>query len=279
MKKKVLFCIAALLLVGCNNHTEESSLLSVISEEQTISIIPNSNETISEDNTTTVSPDQTSVEETSNTPSIEVVSTMPSIASTVPSTISVAPSVTSASSYTSQSVQNDIPSNEPFSLNEWEIFPFSDGSESFINEYWTYYYGTSVNPNNGVRGDKYGVDLDYNTKGLISPLFDAWEKVEVNIDLYFIARTSSKYKPVANEPQFKLMQYDQNGNYLDVQEVYIDSSKVNANKTKYTLKLDVYNNQMNYLDLKYNNSVEKSSKYYTFAISQISLKGWPYGKK
>lgn len=166
-------------------------------------------------------------------------------------------------------------------LSEWKNYLFHDGDSSEMNSDWTYYYNTSKNPNNVVRGDKYGVDLNKDKQRLCSPIFYPWEKVEINIKMRFVPRSSTAYKTIKNKPQLIISCYDENRNKIGSEEIEITKSKIpSSDREFYTLKLDVYNNRMYSFDIEYGNSVEYSgTKWYTYAINEIGLKGWPYSKR
>lgn len=265
MNKKVLLICLSLLLCGCEENNSTNSISSPNSDNTIVSI---------DDKTSNI---PTSISDGTSEKSNNI-TTIPS----TPTPVSNVPNTGSSSSFYSSAKQNPIgvPTNTPYDIANWKSFAFYDGDSSKHNSDFTYYYGTSINPSGVVRGDKYGVDLCDRNQGLVSPLFNTWEKVEINITLRFVPRSSTKYKPTNNQPQLKVVQYNDSGTQLDVEDVYIQKSQVPSDdKNYYTLKLDVYNNQMSYFDLKYNNSVAKGNNSgYTYAIHEINIKGWPYGK-
>lgn len=185
-------------------------------------------------------------------------------------TLSVSSSISSISSSANKAL---------IDISEWKNYSFSNGSRGCHNENWTYYYNTSINPGGVERGDKYGIDLCEAKQRIESPLFSSWKKVEVRIKLRFVPRSSDRYKTVKNTPQLVISCYDEHRTKLGTEDIFIEKNRIPTNDEDfYTLKFYLYFNEMNQFDIEYSNSVEHSGSWYTYAINEISLKGWPYGR-
>ena len=266
-----LFILTGILLVltSCahgilSSNSINSSLSDSSSIESSINSL-GSSEIIESSLDTTISSEVSISSSSSSIASIESSSSISSVNTSIKDTSSIISSI----------------SKSYVDLSEWKNYLFHDGDYSEMNSDWTYYYNTSKNPENVVRGDKYGVDLNKDKQRLCSPIFNPWEKVEVNIKLRFVPRSSTSYKTVKNKAQLIISCYDENRNKVGSEEIEILKSRIpNDDKVFYTLKIDIYNNKMYSFDIEYGNSVEYSgTKWYTYAINEISLKGWSYSKK
>ncbi len=175
----------------------------------------------------------------------------------------------------------DETENTPFSLENWENFSFHEGNEPVYNDYWTFYYGSSKNPNgrlwqNPSENSSYsGVEFVKNCQ-IISPLFNSWTKIECRFTFWFSSHTSSSYSATANQPQFKLESYDSNSTLLETQNIEITKSNIPNNNSPYVKQIYITQPTATHFILKWNNYIANGSSGYSAILCDVGLKGWPY---
>ena len=176
---------------------------------------------------------------------------------------------------------SDKPQNTPFSLENWTNFAFHDGNAPEHNQYWTFWYGDSENPD-GILWRNPNESLEYSGPEfkkncrIVSPLFNSWAKVECRFTFWFSSKTSTSYSATANQPQFKLESYDNNENLLSTEDIEITKSNVPNNNTPYIRTVYLRHSTATYFVLKWNNYIANGSSGYSAILCDVSLKGWQY---
>lgn len=157
--------------------------------------------------------------------------------------------------------------NNPIDITNWKEFSFVD----YLPSDFSYIYGNNkVTPD--IYADGGGLVMDKNEgprKGLQTPYFNTWNKVELRIQLgKFHGTTKSQNK---NDPVFTIDCFNETGSLIDT--YYIDDIDVSDNSE---VKTYIRNSSVCYLEIRATNLPTKSNKVYNFGISGLSLKGWIY---
>lgn len=109
--------------------------------------------------------------------------------------------------------------------------------------------------------------------GLQSPLLNSWLKTEVRLTVSQVHGNSQNANQYKDKPIFHIYSYDSEGYYLGMQTYEQQSSFANVTEIKFYIA----NPEMAYFEIRLNAFPYKSSQCYNFGVSQISIKGWPYG--
>ena len=157
--------------------------------------------------------------------------------------------------------------NNPIDISSWNNYSFIEE----LPEYFSYIYGNNkATPD--IYSDGGGLVMDKNEgprKRVQTPYFNAWNKVELRIDLgkfHGTQKTQNK-----NDPVFTIDCFDTSGSLIDI--YYIDEINVSDNSQ---VKVYIKNINVSYLEIRATNLPTKSNKVYNFGIKGISLKGWIY---
>lgn len=173
--------------------------------------------------------------------------------------------------------------NSNISLDEWQEYEFHNGHKPAWNDDWDFYYGDTYKPLNSCFFECPNENLDYSgikffdkKEYLISPNFNSYPKVEVRFQFWMSAKTGSKYKAVANEPQFKIEEFDSTNKLINTDNLFIEKSDVHNNNTPTEKKLYITQNKMSSFIVRFNNFVPNGDSGYMPVLCKISLKGWQY---
>ena len=157
--------------------------------------------------------------------------------------------------------------NNPIDITDWKNYSFVEE----LPDGFTYIYGNNkATPD--IYADGGGLVMDENEgprKGLQTPYFNTWNKIELRIKLGKFHGTSKSQNK--NDPVFTIDCYSESGSLIDT--YYIDEINVSDNSE---VKTYIKNSSISYLEIRATNLPSKSNKVYNFGISGISLKGWIY---
>lgn len=157
----------------------------------------------------------------------------------------------------------------PADITNWVNYDFYNSMPS----YWSFIMGNNkVNNNSNFYAESSGGGFKFAQLyyGLQSPLLNSWLKTEVRLTVSQVNTNSQK---AFNKPIFHIYSYDSNGYYLGMQTFEQQSSFANTKEIKFYIA----NPEMAYFEIRLNAFPFKSSQCYNFGVSQISVKGWPYG--
>ena len=178
-------------------------------------------------------------------------------------------------------VADVIPDNETYALSDYTDFAFHEGREPIYHDDWSFYYGTSLNPNGRLwenpneKSEASGIEFVKNTY-FVSPLFDSWTKVEVRFNFWFSSHTSNSYKATDGKPQFILEAYNLEGTKLSSKEISIQKSDIPNNNTTKWFTSYINEPSMRFFILRWNNYIANGNSGYSAIICDAKLKGWPY---
>ena len=181
--------------------------------------------------------------------------------------------------YTGENEENHQ-QNSNILLDEWKDYEFHDGHKPAWNDEWDFYYGDTYKPLNSCFYECPNEALDYSgikfydkKEYLVSPNFSSCPKVEVKFQFWMSAKTGSKYKAVANEPQFKIEEFDSTNRLINTDNLFIEKSDVHTDNTPTEIKLDITQSKMTSFIVRFNNFVPNGSSGYMPVLCKISLKG------
>lgn len=165
------------------------------------------------------------------------------------------------------------PSNTtPVDITSWVNYDFF----SSLPPYWSFIMG---NNKRATSSDFYaessggGFKFSQLYYGLQSPLLNLWLKTEVRLTVSQVHGNSQNANQYKDKPIFHIYSYDSEGYYLGMQTYEQQSSFANVTEIKFYIA----NPEMAYFEIRLNAFPYKSSQCYNFGVSQISVKGWPYG--
>lgn len=276
MRKKVLRLLLITTLfsiISCNTNGSNSN--SEPSFSYDLSFI-NPNENISSIESVLSSEEDSSYYE-EETQSIEEVSSFSIASEEKESSNNFLSSESSSSIYVSSLASSSskdyelltTPNNKsnPIDITNWQNFSFVDE----LPDGFTYIYG-----NNKATPDIYkdggGLVMDKNEgprKGVQTPYFNTWNKIELRIQLGKFHGTSKSQNK--NDPVFTIDCYSESGSLIDT--YFIEDIDVSENSE---VKTYIRNSSVSYLEIRATNLPSKSNKVYNFGIAGISLKGWIY---
>lgn len=262
--KSIILLIFAGMLISCNSNSITSSVNDDFSSQPIVS------------SSKAESGDESSSE-------IEFSSENPANSSSFSSSSkNSAPSSKTPTSRNS-SVSSSTENTYKYSLEEWTTFKFYDEYGPAHNPDWTYYYGTSKNPNGVLfacpneKAEGDGVHFEEKGKQyMISPTFKSWEKVEVRFKLWFSSKTSDKYKATKNQPQIKLDCYNSADIKLSTKDIELTKSNIRTDGYCYECKVYILEAKMSYFIFNFNNTIDNGNSGYTIVVHEVSMKGWPY---
>lgn len=181
--------------------------------------------------------------------------------------------------YTGENEENHQ-QNSNILLDEWKDYEFHDGHKPAWNDEWDFYYGDTNKPLNSCFYECPNEALDYSgikfydkKEYLVSPNFSSCPKVEVKFQFWMSAKTGSKYKAVANEPQFKIEEFDSTNRLINTDNLFIEKSDVHTDNTPTEMKLDITQSKMTSFIVRFNNFVPNGNSGYMPVLCKISLKG------
>jgi hypothetical protein len=160
----------------------------------------------------------------------------------------------------------------PIDITEWTTHDFS----SSLAPDWSYIMG---NNKRTTGGDFYatasggGFKFSQLYYGLQSPLLNSWLKTEVRLTISQFNNNSANQNQFEGKPIFHIYSYDKNGNYIAMQTF----NQVNKFSDLKEIQFYIANPDMAYFEIRLNAFPYKGSQCYNFGISQIKIKGWPYG--
>lgn len=160
----------------------------------------------------------------------------------------------------------------PVDITDWVNYDFS----SSLPQYWSHILG---NNKKTTSFDFYAASSGGGFKfsqvyyGLQSPLLNSWLKTEVRLTVSQVNGNSQSQSQYEGKPIFHIYSYDNTGHYLGMQ-TYNQQSKFADVKE---IKFYIANPEMAYFEIRLNAFPYKGSQCYNFGVSQISIKGWPYG--
>ena len=158
----------------------------------------------------------------------------------------------------------------PADITDWVNYDFY----SSLPSYWSFIMG---NNKKDTSSDFYAASSGGGFKfsqlyyGLQSPLLNSWLKTEIRLTVSQVNNNSQKADK--GEPIFHIYSYDSDGYYLGMQTYEQQSSFANTQQIKFYIA----NPDMAYFEIRLNAFPYKGSQCYNFGVSQISVKGWPYG--
>lgn len=165
------------------------------------------------------------------------------------------------------------PSNTmPVDITNWVNFD----SSSSLPENWSFIMG---NNKKATSSDFYapssggGFKFSQVYYGLQTPLLNSWLKTEVRLTVSQVNGNSQSQSQYEGKPIFHIYSYDNTGHFLGMQ-TYNQQSKFSDVKE---IKFYIANPEMAYFEIRLNAFPYKGSQCYNFGVSQISIKGWPYG--
>ena len=157
--------------------------------------------------------------------------------------------------------------NNPLDITDWQNFSFVE----YLPSDFSYIYGNNkATPD--IYADGGGLVMDKNEgprKGLQTPYFNTWNKIELRIQLGKFHGTSKSQNK--NDPVFTIDCFNSSGSLIDT--YFIEEINVSDNSE---VKTYIRNSEVCYLEIRATNLPVKSNKVYNFGISGISLKGWIY---
>lgn len=174
-----------------------------------------------------------------------------------------------------------VPDNKPYSLEDYTEFSFHDGREPDYPDDWDVYLKTTHNANGFLwtnpneKSECSGVELSKDMFA-VSPMFNSWKKVEVRLDFWFSSHQASKYKGSDKEPQFYIEQYDKVGKFLHKDEINIKRSDIPSNNTAKQVKQYFDEDDCAYFILRWNNYIPNGDSGYSAILCDVTLKGWNY---
>lgn len=160
----------------------------------------------------------------------------------------------------------------PVDITNWINYDFS----STLPPYWSFIMG---NNKKSTSSDFYaessggGFKFSKTYYGLQSPLLNSWLKTEVRLTISQVNGNSASQSQYEGKPIFHIYSYDHSGHYLGMQ-TYEQQNKFADIKE---IKFYIANPEMAYFEIRLNAFPYKGSQCYNFGVSQISIKGWPYG--
>jgi len=160
----------------------------------------------------------------------------------------------------------------PADITNWVNYDFF----SSLPPYWSFIMG---NNKKATSSDFYaessggGFKFSQVNYGLQSPLLNSWLKTEVRLTVSQVHGNSQNANQYKDKPIFHIYSYDSEGYYLGMQTYEQQSSFANVTEIKFYIA----NPEMAYFEIRLNAFPYKSSQCYNFGVSQISIKGWPYG--
>ncbi len=284
MKKRIIikcFALFSLLLInGCTNNNEQNISTTSQSSLSSINVNSTSNSDISSNADSSIIL-TSSLENYSYSSNIEQSQFSNGNHSSIESEISNSSITNNSSSNSILSSENEIEKNpdgskklsapqninSPIDITEWNNFDFTNE----LPENFSYIYG-----NNKVKADIYGdgsgLVMDKNTsarKGLQTPCFNSWLKLEIRLDLgKFHANTKTRN---LDDPVFTI--YGFNNQSKIVETYFIEEINVQDNSP---IKFYLRNENISYIEIRATNLPFKSGKVYNFGIKGMSIKGWPY---
>lgn len=172
--------------------------------------------------------------------------------------------------------------NDAISLDEWQHYEFHDGHKPAWNDDWDFYFGDTYKPVSSCFYECPNEDLDYSgikfsdkKQYLVSPNFVSYPKVEVRFQFWLSGKSSSKYKATANEPQFKIQEYDSSNNLINTENFELSKRDVHNDNTPTEKTFYILQNQMTHFAFRFNNFIPNGDTGYMPVLCKISLKGWP----
>lgn len=173
-----------------------------------------------------------------------------------------------------------IPNNTPYTLENYETFKFYDDDGALLADDWNYYIKTTHKIAgelyNGNNGDPTGRGIIFEDRNafVVSPMFNSWNKVEVEFKVWFSPKTGNKATYTEGEPQFRVSCYKSDGTFLGTQELILDN--VPSTGTCASKKIYLYYPTMSYFIANYDNTTKKGGAIYCPVFHEITMKGWPY---
>lgn len=165
-----------------------------------------------------------------------------------------------------------------YSLENYTDFTWHDHGPEYA-ENWTFYHGTSKNPNGSLWGsvdDKYcGVEFTENCY-IVSPTLKSWKKTEVHFYFWYSSHQSSRYNADSKKSQLVIDMYDENEVKVGSEEIFIKRTDVPTNNTTGDVKIYLRNTKMTHFVLKFNNYIPNSQGGYSAVLCDAKLKGWDY---
>lgn len=158
-------------------------------------------------------------------------------------------------------------SNNPIDISAYQNFSFVDE----LPEYFSYIYGNNKTKPE-IYADGGGLIMNENDgprKGVQTPCFNSWNKIELKIHLGRFHGTQKKQNKT--DPIFTIDCYSIDGTLLET--TYIEDIDVTNNST---VKTYIRNSSISYIEIRTTNLPVKSNQVYNFGISGITLKGWIY---
>ena len=163
------------------------------------------------------------------------------------------------------------PSNiaDPIDVTEWVNFDMT----SELPKEWTFIYG-----NNTPRASFYaessggGVKMDQLRKGLQSPAFTSWKKLEVRLKVSQVNGNSVNANNQKGKPSMLIYGYDKNANLIVQDEIAEGKITYQTKEVRFYLR----NENLSYFEVRLNAFPYKSSQCYNFGIGGVSVKGWDY---
>ena len=257
-KTPFIFALISLSLLSCANRSPISSSL-----ESAYSSVASSIAISSE---TQSSPSTPSSSETPSSSSKDVISS---------STSSSLESSSSSSIWTDEEMlpcgNRKLPAPEnktsPIDITNFVKFDM----ESTLPDYWSYIYGNNItNPSFYATSHGGGVKMDQAHKGLQSPFFNSWNKIEVRLSISSV--NNNKAKPDKGKPIMWVYGYNQDSQLIEQGEIQEGSINANTQEVRFYIR----NSNVAYFEIRLNAFPYKGNQSYNFGIDEVSLKGWPY---
>lgn len=160
----------------------------------------------------------------------------------------------------------------PVDISNWVNYDLTTSLPS----YWSFIMGNNKKANCSdfyAESSGGGFKFSHTYYGLQTPLLTSWLKTEVRLTVSQVHGNSDAQKQYEGKPIFHIYSYDKTGHYIGMQ-TYDQQSKFSDVKE---IKFYIANPEMAYFEIRLNACPYKSSQCYNFGISQISIKGWPYG--
>lgn len=160
----------------------------------------------------------------------------------------------------------------PVDITDWVNYDFY----SSLPPYWSFIMG---NNKKDTSSDFYaessggGFKFSRVNYGLQSPLLNSWLKTEVRLTVSQVHNNSQNANQYKGQPIFHIYSYDSNGYYLGMQPYDQRTSFANTKEISFYIA----NPNMAYFEIRLKSHPYKGSQCYNFGVSEISIKGWPYG--